>query len=256
MKLKDSFIIFFLSIIALVAEFIIYMILGIGTAFSGDIRSLSGTAVFFVSLMIFTAAVGILSPICAFIGFATKKEKIGNIILIILLSLVVIFLIVFSLNIGKTIKEVAPLEETEETIIESTEKITEKETTEEKPIEKISEEELIEEVELAFTELKEQIKKVITNNFGGTLTKFTYDRDNDTFYLAYNSMWASENTIKKEMFDITPFFASDNCEWNLDIVATNDMGTSYHSYTKTDILIKIKNYEISYEEWLEEAFLK
>jgi len=131
MKLKDSLIIFFLSIIALVAEFIIYMIFGIGTAFSGDIRSLSGIAVFFVSLMIFTAAVGVLSPICALIGFATKKEKIGNITLIILLSLVVIFLIVFSLNVGKTIKEVSTLEETEETTIESVEEDVGEEKTKE-----------------------------------------------------------------------------------------------------------------------------
>lgn len=101
MKLKDSFIVFFISIITLVAEFILYMIFGVGAAFSGDVKSLSGIAIFFVSLMIFTVAVGILSPMCAFIGFAIKKEKIGNIILIILLSLVVIFLIIFSVNAGK-----------------------------------------------------------------------------------------------------------------------------------------------------------
>jgi len=120
----------------------------------------------------------------------------------------------------------------------------------------MSEEELIEAVELAFAEYKEAVREVIVDSFGGTLTKFVHDRDSDTFYLAYNSMWASEDTIKKEVFDIVSFFALGRCETNLDVVATNDFGTSYHSYTKIDILFKIKNYEISYEEWVDEAFLK
>lgn len=245
MKLKDSLIIFFISIITLVAEFILYLILGIGTAFSGDFKSISGIAIFFVSLMIFTAAVGVLSPVCAFIGFVTKKEKVGNIILIILLCLIVIFLIVISLNFSKYIKEFSTTEET-----------TEEETTEEKPIEKMSEKELIEAAALAFAELKEEVRKVIEDNFSGKLTKFIYDRSYNKFYLAYNSYWSSENRIKKEMFDIVSLFAPSNYDTNLDIVTTNDAGDSYHSYTKTDILIKIKNYEISYEEWLDETFLK
>jgi len=255
MKLKDSFIIFFISIITLVAEFILYLIFGIGTAFSGDFKSISGIAIFFVSLMIFTAAIGVLSPVCAFIGFVTKKEKVGNIILIILLSLVVIFLIVVSLNFNKYIKEFSTLEETGETIIESTEETTE-ETTGEKPAKKMSEEELIEASELASAELKEEVRKVIEDDFGGKLTKFVYDRDNYTIYLAYNSKWAGEDTTKKEIFDIVSFFVLGSCDINLDIVATDCFGDNHHSYTKTDILIKMMNYEISYEEWLDESFQK
>ncbi|MBA7635462.1 hypothetical protein ES703_43066 [subsurface metagenome] len=154
-------------------------------------------------------------------------------------------------ELGKSIDELEkPFSEAEETIKET----TEEETTEEKPSKKKSEEELIEELALSVAELKEDIREVIVDDFGGTLTKFVFDRDNGTFYLAYNSMWSSEGRIKKEIFDIVSFLALAGCGLDLDVVATNDSGENYHSYTKTDILIKIKNYEISYEEWLEEAF--
>ncbi len=184
-------------------------------------------------------------------------KKIFNILIIITLFL--------SMNLSVSSCAIAPEVTTEETeIITTTEEVTEEtteetieeETTEEKSVKKMSEEELIEEIALAFAEVKEEVRKVIVDSFGGTLTKFVHDRDNNTFYLAYNTRWYTDDTIKKEIFDIVSFFALGGCETNLDIVATNDFGENYHSYTKIDILFKIKNYEISYEEWLGEAFLK
>lgn len=105
-------------------------------------------------------------------------------------------------------------------------------------------------------EFKEVIKNIIEYDFGGKFTELIYDENNNTFYLAYNSKWYGEDTIKKEIFDVVSLFAPNNYYINLNIVVTTGFGESHHFYTKTDILIKIKNYEISYEEWLDEAFLK
>lgn len=117
-------------------------------------------------------------------------------------------------------------------------------------------EETIEEI-VSDPKFKEVIKNIIEYDFGGKFTELIYDENNNTFYLAYNSKWYGEDTIKKEIFEIiVSLFAPNNYDINLNIVVTTGFGESHHFYTKTDILIKIKNYEISYEEWLEEAFLK
>ena len=121
--------------------------------------------------------------------------------------------------------------------------------------EELAEEELVEET-TGDPEFKEVIKNIIECDFGGKFTELIYDENNNTFYLAYNSKWYGEDTIKKEIFDVVSLFAPNNYDINLNIVVTTGFGESHHFYTKTDILIKIKNYEISYEEWLDEAFLK
>lgn len=177
-----------------------------------------------------------------------------------LLKKIFIILIIISISITSMscidTSELDKLTDELEEPLAEVKKTIEEETPEEKPVKKKSEEELIEAVELAFVELKEEIKKVIEDDFGGKLTKFVHDSDNNKIYLAYNSMWLTEDTIGKEIFDIVSLFALGDCDINLDIVATNDFGNSYHSYTKTEILIKMTNYEISYEEWIDEAFLK
>ena len=101
MKFGMAVIIFFLAIITLVAEFILYIFMGIGTSFSGDISTLSGIAIFFVSLMVLTASIGILAPICAFIEFITKKKNIGLHSMLILLGLIFVGLIFFNIHGGK-----------------------------------------------------------------------------------------------------------------------------------------------------------
>lgn len=94
MKLKDSLIIFLLSIMALVAEFFIYLITSISIGFSGDIGDIKYIVQFFIYLMIFTIAVGVLSPICALVELMIKKENIGTKILAVLLGLILILLFI------------------------------------------------------------------------------------------------------------------------------------------------------------------
>ena len=115
MKIGTAIIIFFVAIIALVAEFILYMIFGIGAILSGGINSLTGTAFFFVTLMVMTIATGVLAPICAIIQIIVDKvmdvkkiksqkqnkitelflKDIGTSLLLIFLALILILMIVF-----------------------------------------------------------------------------------------------------------------------------------------------------------------
>ena len=117
MKFGTSMIIFLLAIVAIVAEFILYFIFGIGSIFSGGPSSLSGTAAFFGGLMIFTIAAGILAPACSFLGYLIEKfvdtekmkkgkgikqalfKDIGTSTYMILLGLVLIFSI-FAISAG------------------------------------------------------------------------------------------------------------------------------------------------------------
>ena len=101
---------------------------------------------------------------------------------------------------------------------------------------------------------KEQIKDYVEKDLEGKVTKITFDAESNIFYLAYNSKMYAEDTIKKEIYDIVTNLAENNSDVNIDITSTNDMGNSHHSLTKTEVMVKIKNLEISYTEWLEEAF--
>ena len=76
MKFSIGIIIFFLAMIALVAEIVLYFIFGIGAAISG-VSGVVGIAGFFVWLMIMTVAAGIGAPICGLIEHLTKKENIA-----------------------------------------------------------------------------------------------------------------------------------------------------------------------------------
>jgi len=89
-KISTGIIIFFLALLALVAEIVLYMFFGIGAAFSGNMSALSGFAFVFVFLMIMTAATGILAPICAIIESVTKKSNISYKILFALLGLILV----------------------------------------------------------------------------------------------------------------------------------------------------------------------
>lgn len=93
MRIGTAIIIFFLAIIALVAEFILYMIFGFGAAFSGDFSSLSIIAFFFVGLMIMSVAAGVLAPLSALLGMAIKNHRSSLRIYIGLLILIFIFMI-------------------------------------------------------------------------------------------------------------------------------------------------------------------
>jgi len=105
MKFGTSIMIFFLAIIALVAEFILYMVFGLGAAFSGDLTTLSATALLFVSLMVLTAATGVLAPICALVELIIKKKNIGVYTMVSILGLILVGLIIFSATGIKRVTE-------------------------------------------------------------------------------------------------------------------------------------------------------
>lgn len=80
MKFSYGVIIFLLSLVALVAEVILYLFLGIGLAFSKDPNSTASItffAAFFVWLIVMTIVAGISAPICGFIENIAKKPNIG-----------------------------------------------------------------------------------------------------------------------------------------------------------------------------------
>ena len=78
MSIGISILIFFLSIIALVFEFFLYMMMGIGTAFSGETTPSFDNVYFFIGLMVLTGATGIIAPISAIIGSIAKKKHLAN----------------------------------------------------------------------------------------------------------------------------------------------------------------------------------
>jgi hypothetical protein len=82
MKIGVGILIFFVALIALVAEIILYFIFGLGAAFSGNVSSVGGIAAFFVWLMIMTVVIGVASPIAALIEQLTKKQNISIYILL------------------------------------------------------------------------------------------------------------------------------------------------------------------------------
>ena len=98
MKFGTSIIIFFLAIIALVAEFVLYMFFGMGVSFLGSTTMVTGIAFFYSSLMVLTAAIGILAPICALIEMIIGKEKLGAYLMISILMLT--FLGLLFVNFG------------------------------------------------------------------------------------------------------------------------------------------------------------
>lgn len=77
MKFSVGVIIFFLALIALVAEVILYFMFGIGAAFSGETSAIGGIAAFFVWLMIVTVVAGIAAPISGAIESISKKINLG-----------------------------------------------------------------------------------------------------------------------------------------------------------------------------------
>lgn len=103
MNLGIGVLVFFLSLIALVAEIILYFIFGIGAAFSSNnATSISGLAFFFVGLMLITGATGVFYPICSVVALITKNQKLGNKIFIGILGVVILcYFFVFPILLNK-----------------------------------------------------------------------------------------------------------------------------------------------------------
>jgi len=136
MKFGTSIMIFFLAIVALVAEFILYFVFGLGAAFSGDLTTLSGTAFFFVSLMVLTVATGVLAPICALVELIIKKKNIGVYTMVSILGLILVALVIFSTTGIKTVTETELPRESKLTKTSSENQIETSKQNQEKGIEK------------------------------------------------------------------------------------------------------------------------
>lgn len=70
-----SLLIFLLAIIAIVAELVLYISIGIGAAFSDGAENIPQLASFFVLLMIFTALIGVVALICAYLSSRPDGEQ-------------------------------------------------------------------------------------------------------------------------------------------------------------------------------------
>ena len=98
---------------------------------------------------------------------------------------------------------------------------------------------------------KEVIKEMIEKDFGGELTKIVFGEYDKGPVIAYNTKWGTDDTIKKELYDITKIFAyGDMAYYDLDLTATNNYGDSIRAYTASKYMKKIENLELSYDEWV------
>lgn len=88
MKIGTGIIILLLAVVTLVAEIVLYFIMGIGAAFSGNAQSVPGIAIFFIWLMVMTIAVGVVSPLSALVEQLIKKRNLSIYILVPALGLV------------------------------------------------------------------------------------------------------------------------------------------------------------------------
>lgn len=93
MKFSTAIIILLLSVIALAAEFALYLFMGIGAALSGGGNAVGGIAFFFVGLMILTAVAGFSAPICALVEMGVKKKNAGVYTFLSLLGITSIIII-------------------------------------------------------------------------------------------------------------------------------------------------------------------
>ena len=107
------------------------------------------------------------------------------------------------------------------------------------------------------TTLRDIVKEYIEDTLEGKLTKFNLADDFSLLTISYNSMWSSEDRIKKEMFDLISVFSGSKFPDNYDIELTatgESSGDSYKSFNSKDTLLKLHNYEMDYPEWLKATF--
>jgi len=92
MNIGVGLLVFFVSLIALIAELVLYFVFGVGSSLAGSgVSSISGIAFFFVGLMLLTGVTGISFPCCCVIASISKNNKLGRNIFLILLAVIFIF---------------------------------------------------------------------------------------------------------------------------------------------------------------------
>lgn len=102
--------------------------------------------------------------------------------------------------------------------------------------------------------LKERVSQSVEKDFHGRLTKLTVSEEDNTIYISYNSGSGGEEWVKKELFTFTLLFSENYSNYNIDIEAVDVNTDTFHSYTSTENMVKIKNYEMSLKDWLGVAF--
>ncbi len=122
-------------------------------------------------------------------------------------------------------------------------------------------EEVPEEENKSVEEIEEDIRDIIEEaieiDLKGKLVKFNIDNEEWNINISYNSRWASEDRIKREMFEIVSLIAESGFGmlYNLDLIATgSSSGNSHNSFNSIEILSKLYNYEMDYPEWLDITF--
>ncbi|MCL5071450.1 MAG: hypothetical protein M1308_11220 [Actinobacteria bacterium] len=100
---------------------------------------------------------------------------------------------------------------------------------------------------------KKNIQKLIEEYFKGTVTKIEVSDDYSTLSIEYDTQWVLKDTIEKEMYDITRGCGNLTIIFNVDISATDKNNKKYYSYTSQENLQKVKDLELSYEDWLKIA---
>lgn len=125
MNIGMGLIVFLISLIALVAEFILYFIFGFGASFSGNISTLEGVAFFFVGLMVLTGAIGFLYPLFAIIATVTKRKSLCIRLFIIILGIIFIGYFFIFPTLIKKVKSTTVLKQDKLEKIVSTQKTKE-----------------------------------------------------------------------------------------------------------------------------------
>jgi hypothetical protein len=106
----------------------------------------------------------------------------------------------------------------------------------------------------ANNDVKISIKDFIEKGYDGKVTKIVIADDMSVITVSYNTKWFVKDTVRKELFDITTGFTTgDTIVFALDLSATTEMGNIYKSFTSKENLQKIKDLEMSYEDWLKVA---
>jgi len=104
---------------------------------------------------------------------------------------------------------------------------------------------------------KTALKNYLSEAFDAELTKYSMNEDRTKLTVAYNTKWAVDETMKKELYDFTKGLTGGG-NWllntDLELSSTNDYGDTIKAYMTYDNMIKLQNLEMSYEDWLKVAF--
>lgn len=246
MKFATAIIIFFVAIIALVAEFFLYMIFGVSLSFSGGASTLTGLATFFVILMVLTIATGVLAPICAVIEMIVtksadlskikhKKENkfrdwflkdVGTSLLLIFLTLILILLIfTYSMKSISEENTKEPVYKVTKEIEQETKKVEEQTEGEVKKIEKELEE--VKEPEPAKPQLE-----IISHN------------DKNTFgILSIVGEVKNNGNIKAEYVKVTAKFYKDDKFVDREYTYVDNQDIPAGEIDTFEIMSMIKDYD-------------